>query len=107
MHNPDKWLIVKIDGDDPHYRVFGTWTGGYLDPDTWRMNSGIVRTEDDGDFYLFYGASGSVYRCHKEMYGSTAFGWGVMNTYLEHHKGKISIVDRDTVWKDMDWLITA
>ena len=64
---PDKWLILKISGIDPHYKVFGVWAGGYLYGDSWRMNSGIVRSTDGDEFINFYGSSGSCYSCNKTM----------------------------------------
>ena len=63
---PDQWSIIKI-GDI--YKVFGSWSGGYLDGDSWKLNSGIDRIEEDGDDWLFYGYSGSCYRCRKKTYG--------------------------------------
>ena len=67
-HNPDSWVIIKITGieDKPFFKVLAGWSGGYLDGDSWRMNSGIDKIEEDGDYWRFIGASGSVYRCHKE-----------------------------------------
>lgn len=65
---PDGWVIVKITGQDPHYRVFGSIGGGYLDSDTWKMNSGITSVKEDDNFYYFEGYSGSVYRCSKKTY---------------------------------------
>ena len=67
-HKPNNWVVIKMDGDDPHYRVLAGWSGGYLDGDSWKMNSGITRVEDDGDCYNFYGSSGSCYSCYKESY---------------------------------------
>ena len=29
-YNPDNWVIIKIKGDDPHYRVLAGWSGGYF-----------------------------------------------------------------------------
>lgn len=69
FHTPEEWLLVKIDGPIPHYRVFGSWRGGYLSGDSWRMNSGVTSVEEDGNYYLFHGESGSVYKCHKKAYG--------------------------------------
>jgi hypothetical protein len=66
---PDQWEIVEITGTDPHYRIFGSWSGGYLDGDSWRLNSGVERCESVGDYYFFYGNTGSIYKCHKEAYG--------------------------------------
>lgn len=75
MQEPDRWAILKA-GDS--YRVFAMWCGGYLDGDSWRINSGIERSERDGAFLVFHGASGSVYRCHEDGYGLTAYGASVL-----------------------------
>jgi len=68
MYTPDNWVIFKIDnGEHPvFYKVLAGWSGGYLDGDSWRMNSGIVKIEEDGDFWLVYGQTGSCYKLHKE-----------------------------------------
>jgi hypothetical protein len=55
-HNPDKWVIIKITGKDPHYRVFCSWYGGYGGSDSWRMNSGITKLIEEDDYYLFIGS---------------------------------------------------
>ena len=67
-YNPDSWVIIKVIGieDKDFYKVLAGWSGGYLDGDSWRMNSGIDKIEDDGDYWNFIGQSGSVYRCHKK-----------------------------------------
>ncbi len=74
---PDRWLLVEC-GDI--HRVFASFTGGYLDGDSWRLNSGIDRVEidEDGNF-LFHGYSGSVYKCHKDCYGTTGYGASVLH----------------------------
>lgn len=68
MYLPDSWVLVKIkDGD---YRVLAGWSGGYLDGDSWRLNSGIARvTSVPGAGYDVHGDSGSVYRCFFGSYG--------------------------------------
>ena len=67
-YNPDSWVVFKITGveEKDFYKVLAGWSGGYLDGDSWRINSGIVKVEDDGDYWNFIGDSGSVYRCHKQ-----------------------------------------
>jgi hypothetical protein len=70
IHRPDSWQLIKVNGAlQPHYRVFGSWSGGYLDGDSWRMNSGIEKVELDGEYFLFHGSSGSIYSCHRHSYG--------------------------------------
>lgn len=68
MHTPDNWVLIKIspNGETPFYKVLAGWSGGYLSGDSWRMNSGITTVEEEGDYYLFSGESGSIYKCHKE-----------------------------------------
>lgn len=69
VYNPDTWELVWVKGDTPHWRVFGSWSGGYLDGDSWRLNSGITKVEESDTHYRFIGESGSVYECHKDAYG--------------------------------------
>ena len=83
-YNPDKWLLIRAElSGEVVWKILATWSGGYLQSDHWRLNSGITKVEEEGDFYLFYGSSGSVYKCHKEMYGSTYYGWGQVNYYKD------------------------
>jgi hypothetical protein len=72
-YTPDRWIILKLtNNSNVFYKVMGGWIGGYLDGDSWRINSGRSKVEFDGDFYKFYGHSGSVYICHKDKYGTTS-----------------------------------
>lgn len=80
-YSPDKWLILEVFPDDesaPYLKVFGTWAGGYLSGDSWRVNSSVTEITQDEDYYYFHGASGSVYKCHKNSYGVA----GASNNYL-------------------------
>lgn len=69
MHyTPDNWVIVKITRDGSQesiYKVLAGWYGGYCSGDSWRLNSGITKIEQDENTYTFYGSSGSVYVCYK------------------------------------------
>ncbi len=107
-YNPDKWMLIKITGKDPHYRVFGSWYGGYGGSDSWRMNSGITELVEEDDHYLFIGSSGSTYACHKDMYGANSYGMGVALGYEEKSEGKFQILDEvdatDVINKN-DWNI--
>ena len=71
IYEPDNWVIVAIEQDDgtTFHKVLGGWSGGYLDADNWRMNSGIDRVVTDEDHYDIHGYSGSVYRCRKDTEG--------------------------------------
>ena len=96
-YNPDKWLVIKINGEQPHYRIFGSWYGGYLGSDSWRMNSGITKVSEDGDYYLFDGSSGSIYKCHKKAHGISGYGSDVLNGYIKKQPElNIEIIPEDT-----------
>lgn len=99
-HRPDKWLIFKVKGATvTPYRVLGTWAGGYLYGDSWRINSGIIKVESDGSHYLIHGHSGSVYRVHRQMYGAMGVGHGI----LESLGDKIEILPEDTDWGSLNY----
>jgi len=66
---PDGWVLFKVTGNDPHYRVFGSWNSSYTTGSSWRINSGITKVTEDEDYYYFTGFSNSVYKCSKETYG--------------------------------------
>jgi hypothetical protein len=103
MYQPDKFIVLKVmpEGKEPFYKVFGTWLGGYLDGDSWRMNSGITSVEAQGPFLLFHGSSGSVYKVHKEMYGTSAWTQGILGMYLE--TGLFEVMPEDTDWVNFNW----
>lgn len=102
---PDNWVIIKIDGDDPHYRVLGGRSGGYLDGDSWRMNSGIVSVKETADVYEFYGASGSCYICYKSSNVVRMNMAHVIAQLAESHGDKVSVLEPETKYMDIDWII--
>lgn len=81
-YNPDKWVMLKITHNgESTYKVLASWGGSYLHGQSWKLNSGCTKIEEDGQCYLFHGHSGSVYRCHKEMYGMTGYTHGVLASF--------------------------
>jgi len=101
----DNWVIIKIKGDDPHYRVLAGASGGYLYGSSWKLNSGIVKIEEDGEYYLIYGSSGSCYKCHKESYmlrTNTADVWAKLQKI---HGDKVELMPEETNWLEMDWIL--
>lgn len=102
-HNPDNWVVFYMDGDESHYRVLAGWSGGYLDGNAWRINSGIVRAEEDKHFFYFYGSSGSCYKCHKNAYLLRINNSYIWNQLQEIHGNKVKLMDKDTNWLEMDW----
>jgi len=106
-YRPDNWVIVQIKGDDPHYRVLGGWSGGYTTGDSWRMNSGIVRVDEDEDHYYFFGSSGSCYNCSKDSNTMRMNIAPTFNSLKNIHGDKISLVGTDVDYMDIDWVITS
>lgn len=105
-YTPDKWVVVKIGGPDPHYRVLAGWSGGYLDGDYWRMNSGITKVDFDGDYWYFYGSSGSVYKCYVDSYGFNKMSAQTYSKYKEALQEDFELIE-DQEWnqEDWDWII--
>ena len=105
VYVPDNWVVVHLKGDTPHYRVLAGWSGGYLDGDSWRANSGITKVDQAGDYFLFYGSSGSCYECHKDTYRlrkNNAYVWESWKLQLGD---AIEMMPEDTDWLAMDWII--
>jgi hypothetical protein len=97
--SPEGWVILKIENSPPVYKVFGSWTGGYLKGDSWRINSGISRVEEDLHYYYFYGYSGSCYKCKKNRYGAiSSWNQSVLNSFIEKSPIKIKVLDSNTKW---------
>ena len=107
-HNPDNWVVLKIkEGKDtfPFYKVLAGWSGGYLDSDMWRINSGVTEVTADGDYYLFHGKSGSTYRCHKNGYGLRTNISGIYNKFRKQREfdGQVQMMPADTDWIELNY----
>ena len=102
---PDNWVIIKIKGEDPHYRVLAGWSGGYTTDDSWRMNSGITKVEFRHDQYIFYGSSGSQYICHKDAYGLRKNNWHAWHATQAQHGDKVEMMKENNDWLKMDWIL--
>ena len=105
-YNPDKWLVVKITGNDlpPVHKVFACWYGGYAGSDSWKLNSGITKATLEGNVFSFEGSSGSVYECHKDIYGTNMYGGSVLENMIATAKDNgisIEILPEDTNWLEI------
>jgi len=86
IYTPDNWIVfeAEVNGKTERF-VLGGWSGGYLDGDSWRRNSGIERVEDAGDILLFHGYSGSIYKCHKKTNVVRLNIVSIWSAMREHH----------------------
>ena len=105
---PDRWLVVKITGQDypPVHKVFACWYGGYLDGDSWKLNSGITKVTETNDYFFFDGSSGSTYACRKGSYGANGYGSSILSGLiqkLEKNGGKMEILPEETKWMEIDY----
>ena len=107
-YRPDKWVVIKITGPDtpPIHKVFACWYGGYLDGDSWKLNSGITKATLKGFAYYFEGSSGSVYECQLNCYGTNMYGHSVLNNLIdriEKADGKVEILPEETNWLEINY----
>ncbi len=95
MYTPARWVVIDIDNGTPnkHQRVFAGWYGGYLNGDSWKMNSGITKIDEHEEFYEFHGMSGSIYRCYKRCYGMSGYMSSVLANIQENIEATITLVE--------------
>lgn len=103
-YTPDNWVVLKItQGEETLYKVLGGWSGGYLDGDYWRLNSGITGVEKQAYLYGFYGSSGSVYWCHQGSYYLTMANAGIYNKLKKYFGDAVELMPEDTNWHEVKW----
>ena len=107
-YNPDKWVVVKISSEKhpPIHKVFACWYGGWAGSDSWKLNSGITKVTLEGNVYSFEGSSGSVYECHKDIYGTNMYGQGVLEDFISRTKSQgitMEILPEETNWLDINY----
>ena len=81
IHKPDGYYLLDHDGD---IRIFASWSGGYLDGDSWRISSAAKLDWEDEETLKFLTASNSHYYLRKGTEGRiTAFNHAVLEQALE------------------------
>lgn len=105
---PDQWVGVKITGNSlpPIYKIFACWYGGYLSGDSWKLNSGITKVTLNENRYHFEGASGSVYICGEDNYGTSAYGSGILDNMIMRSGNLgtvIEILPENTNWLELKY----
>jgi len=94
MYTPDNWVKIKLPDINEHKIVAG-WSGGYLDGDSWKINSGIKKEEEHEDYIDYIGYSGSIYRCYK---GREKISIAIVNVLDVMLKSGCTIV---RIWDDV------
>jgi len=105
-YTPDRWIVVNFDNAGERFnKVLAEWKGGGMaGSDHWQMNSGITEAIEEPDHWLFYGASGSVYRCAKGRYGVTGVAANLLRNLLDKNSDTVIIkaLPEDTNWAELD-----
>lgn len=106
-YNPDTWVVLKFTTPDyTLHKVLAGFYGGFAQGDWWKLNSGITKVELDGNFYLFHGSSGSVYRCHKGDYRTSSITARVLDSLeyqINHTENKVEMLPKETNWFEVDF----
>jgi hypothetical protein len=103
-YKPDKWVMLEINQQGTKvYKILAGWSGSYLHGQSWKLNSGCVSAKLDGDYFLFEGYSGSVYKCHKDAYGYNGIIANVLHSMEEDVK-RIKGLTIDVLSKSTDFL---
>ena len=95
MTEPHNWVIIKT---PDCYKVLGGWSGGYLDGDSWQLNSGIKSVTEDQDYYYFKGWSSSIYKCRKLNWRVTMAMGGILDKLIE---AGAELMDENTDWMEL------
>lgn len=106
-YQPDRWCVLRIHAPDQVlYKVFASWSGGYTGSDRWKLNSGITRATLRDNSWQFDGASGSVYTCHCDSYGTNGYGGGVLQSLLDKAEKQgieIHVMSEATDWVALNY----
>lgn len=100
-YKPDNWVVISFP-QPLGYKLLAGWSGGYLDSDRWRLNSGIVKATFEDPHWLFHGTSGSVYRCHKD---SCLMRMNIIPIWAEIKElyPEAVILDEETDWANVSY----
>lgn len=99
---PDGWNIIKLPNED--YRVFAGFLGGYINPDSWRVNSGCSRAEVTPTGWLVFGDSGSCYSVGKHNHGrQSLYSHNIMEALCIKNDG--IVLTEDEAFQFLDNLV--
>jgi hypothetical protein len=106
-YTPDRWVVLRLKNKDGFiHKVLGGWAGGYLNGQSWRLNSGIIKCDYDSvnDRLAFSGFSGSTYIVHKDMYGVNIAMSEIIETMQKMYPDQVEVLDGDKYdWTQYAW----
>ena len=82
---PDAWVLLKFTSTEygEIYKILAGWYGGYLNGDSWKINSGVTELKDAGTHWEVHGYSGSIYKCGKSTERIIGITSGILNSLTE------------------------
>ena len=87
MYTPERGVVLEfVTPEETIRKVVAGWYGGYLDGDSWKLNSGNVAERELDNRWEFDGSSGSTYVCHKSAYGMSGYMSSILASWLEQAK---------------------
>lgn len=97
VYTPDGWVILKIQYEQELiYKIFASWYGGYLQGDSWKLNSGIVSYSIEDNSIIFNGYSKSIYRVTKNSENEiSGYNTNVLYSFLTTKIAPISVISFD------------
>jgi hypothetical protein len=93
-YTPDVWVVLEFTTPkETLQKVFAGWYGGFAGSNSWKLNSGIVTTRKEGEWFEFDGYSGSTYRCHASNYHMSSLMQGLYANWLKQadERGDVQI----------------
>ena len=79
-YEPDRWVVIEVEHNGEVMRkVLGSWYGGYLGSDSWKISSSINEVVELPNAYEFHNESGSIYIGYKNSYGTSSYAQSVFN----------------------------
>lgn len=91
---PDKWVILEFTSEKygNFRKILSSWFGGYLNGDSWKLSSSIVRITEKDTYYEIV-TENSVYLCYKDLYGMSTYTYGVYNNLLDAAKNNNTVIN--------------
>lgn len=90
-YTPDLWVIVEmVTEKNTIYKVLGSWYGGYLGSDSWRLSSGVTKVIEHNNHYEVHNHSGSIYTCYKGAEGISTYTTSIYEDYKINIESKKS-----------------
>jgi len=97
-YTPERWVVLEfVTPKQTIQKVFAGWYGGYLDGDSWKLNSGNQAERELDDRWEFDGYSGSTYVCYKGAHGMSGYMSSILASWLDQAKKEnvtINILDK-------------